>query len=186
MTKQARVRQSHLFGETPHEWDKDSWCTQPEVMDVVHRFWPDGIDLDPCSNAWAASLGFVRALVAWTKADDCMAQEVWPGRTCWLQPPYSDEGAPIVADWAKRWDAGQMHETLALIKLDTSTARYRALAERASSLVLFKKRLQHYEEGQRRPGSDFCSVMFLVTRENPIARHNALEEAVGDLGWVYR
>ena len=181
------MRQAAMFNEPGEsaEWDRDSWCTQPEIMDAVHLFWPGGPDLDPCSNAWARELGFVRARRAWTKADDCTTRDDWAGYV-WLQPPYSAEGAPIVMHWARLWDAGHMAETLALVKLDTSTRSYNALATRASSIVLFKNRLQHYEEGQRRSGSDFCSVMFLATREDPIVRHNALEQAIGDMGWVYR
>ncbi len=178
------------------EWDKDSWCTPPEMMDAVHRFWPGGIDLDPCSNAWAVELDFVRAAFTCSKDLDCMSMSTWrvvPRTKCWLQPPYSRQGAPIIMDWARRWDDGQVHEALALVRLDTSTDHWAALSERCSSIVLFKTRVDHYENGIRasskisvRGGSNICSAMLLATREDPIARHNALEQAIGDLGWVYR
>lgn len=193
------MMQASLFDTPPEdaEWDKDSWCTPPEVMEAVHRFWPGGIDLDPCSNHWAKALGFVRAKVAWTKADDCMAQPTWPGATCWLQPPYSREGAPIIGcpdkskplyqgSFLRRWDAGDLREALVLIRLDTSTDNWEALANRSTSLVHFKKRLDHYEAGERKGGSNICSAMLLLTRNDPKVRHRALEAAIGDLGWVYR
>jgi hypothetical protein len=184
----------------------DSWCSPREVVDIAHRFWPEGITLDCCSNRWAISLGYVRARVAWTIDDDCMKQPTWDVHkslglrrtTCWFQPPYSEDGAPITGivdentgkpyagSWVRRWDAGELWETLALVKLDTSTERWRVLEARASSIVLFKSRLAHYEAGVRKGGSNFCSAMFLMTRADPTVRHRALEAAVGDLGWVYR
>lgn len=178
----------------------DSWCTPHEITDIAHRLWPeDGIVLDTCSNRWAIALGFVRARVAWTKREDCTAQPTWNVHealglrrtTCWLQPPYSREGAPIVADWTQRWDRGETWETLALVRLDSSTVAWSMLAERASALVHLKSRVDHYEAGVRasttvRGGSNICSAMLLMTRDDPTSRHRALEAAVGDLGWVYR
>lgn len=31
--------------------DKDDWCTPPEILEYVYRFFPGGIRLDPCSNS---------------------------------------------------------------------------------------------------------------------------------------
>lgn len=190
----ARAEQRALWDDGPAldvvDAPSDSWCTDEKTVGIAHALWPEGIGLDPCSNHHAIALGFVRAKVAWTKRDDCMAQRSWdvekPRTTCWLQPPYSREGAPIVADWARRWDAGEMHETLALVRLDTSTEWWRALESRASSLVLFRDRLAHHEAGVRKDGSNFCSAMLLITRADPTVRHRALEAAVGSLGDVYR
>lgn len=28
----------------------DSWATPPPIITALHRFWPGGVDLDPCSN----------------------------------------------------------------------------------------------------------------------------------------
>jgi hypothetical protein len=170
---------------------KDSWCTPPEIVDIAHRMWPEGIGLDPCSNRHALALGFVRAAVAWTKSDDCRRQPTWnvtpPRTTCWLQPPYSREGSPIVDNWARRWDAGELWETIALVRVDSSTEWWKQICSRATSLVHFTDRLAHYEAGQRREGSNFCSAMFLMTRAaSPKVRHDSLVASVGDLGWVYR
>ena len=172
----------------PDEQPKDSWCTEPAVMEAVHRFWPGGIALDPCSNGHAVGLGFARARVAWSKVDDCTKQPTWdvePFTTCWLQPPYSRQGAPIIADWARRWDAGEMHETLALVRLDTSSASWAALASRAAGLVLFNRRLSHYSAGVRVDGSNLCSAMFMMTRSDPRVRRLALQAAVSGLGRCY-
>jgi hypothetical protein len=171
------------------EDDPDSWCTDEPIVDIAHRFWPGGIALDPCANQQSIALGYIRARTAWTIADDCLSFPSWdvePGTTCWWQPPYSRTGAPLTAGMVQRWGAGQMREVLALVKLDTSTKAWRAIEARATSIVLFKSRLAHVTNGVRVDGSNFCSAMLLMTRADPMARHRALEEAVGDLGWVYR
>ena len=178
------VREADDSGED----DGDSWCTDGPIVDIAHRFWPEGISLDPCSNQQALALGFVRARVAWTIVDDCMSFPSWDVErltTCWWQPPYSRAGAPLTMGLVERWDRGQMHEVLALVKLDTSTERWQALERRASSLVLFHDRLAHLANGVRHDTSNFCSAMLLLTRSDPKVRHRALEAAVGDLGHVY-
>lgn len=179
------VREADDSGED----DSDSWCTDEAIVQIAHRFWPGGISLDPCTNRAAIALGFIRARTAWTILDDCLSFPSWdvePQTTCWWQPPYSRAGAPLTAGLVERWDAGQMHEVLALVKLDTSTKAWRSLDTRASSLVLFRDRLAHVVGGKQYNGSNFCSAMLLMTRADPTARHRALEEAVGDLGDVYR
>jgi hypothetical protein len=181
--------------------DSDSWCTPQEIVDIAHRMWPDGIDLDPCSNSHAIALGYIRARVAWTKADDCLVQPTWAvGKrtTCWWQPPYSQEGGrltgaperatlkPAKGSWATRWDAGELWETLALVRLDPSTAWWKALDSRACALVHFHDRLAHVENGKPVVGSPFNSAMLFMTRaSDPKVRHRALVAAVGDLGHVY-
>jgi hypothetical protein len=179
------VREADDSGED----DSDSWCTDEPIVKIAHGFWPEGIALDPCTNRAAIALGYVRARTAWTIVDDCLSFPSWdvePRTTCWWQPPYSRAGAPLTAGMVARWDAGQMHEVLALVKLDTSTKAWHALDSRASSLVLFHDRLAHVANGVRVDGSNFCSAMLLLTRSDPKVRHRALEAAVGELGNVYR
>ncbi len=183
-TRDHVVREADDSGED----DSDSWCTDQPIVDIAHRFWPGGIALDPCSNRQAIALGYVRARTAWTIADDCLSYPSWDVEhltTGWWQPPYSRAGAPLTAGLVQRWDAGQMHEVLALVKLDTSTKAWRALDSRASSIVLFHERLAHITNGVRVDGSNFCSAMLLLTRADPKVRHRALVAAVGELGNVY-
>ncbi len=171
---------------------KDSYCTGPKELDIVHRLWPGGIDLDCTSNRHAIALGFVRARVAWTKQDDCMAQKTWSmdypdETTCWGQPPYSREGPPIIDHFCtKVWDKGELWEALWLVRLDTSTKHWRQLNERSTSLVLLRDRVAHYVDGVQADATNFCSAMHFFTRADPNARHRALEAAVGDLGQCYR
>ena len=167
-------------------WDKDSWCTDEEILAAVHRFWPGGVALDPCANEWSKKLGFVRADVAWTIDDDALAQAAWcvPSRdtTCWYQPPYGDP-LPLTKRLAAEWDARHLDEVLALVKLDTSTEWWLLLEERAIAVVFFHHRLAHYAGDQRVKGSDFCSAMLLLTEADDIEeRIEALREAFEPLG----
>ncbi len=194
------MTQTGLFveGLDPEDDPKDSWCTEPKIMDIAHRLWPGGIDLDCCSNRAAVSLGFVRARVAWTKADDCTKQATWKVGwrngagcasrvTCWGQPPYSRQSAPIIDHFCtKVWDAGELWEALWLVKHDTSTKHWAQLEKRSTSIVMFKDRIGHYADGVRVDASNLMQTMHFFTRADPNARHRALEAAVGDLGWVYR
>ncbi|MEM9462112.1 MAG: DNA N-6-adenine-methyltransferase [Myxococcota bacterium] len=166
------------------EWDKDSWCTDEEILDAVHKFWPFGVSLDPCANEWSKKLGFVRATVAWTIKDDALAQRCWYVKpepecwtTCWFQPPYGDP-LPLTKRLASEWDKSNLDEILALVKLDTSTEWWLLLEERAVAVVLFHHRLAHYAGDQRVKGSDFCSAMLLLTKADNIEeRIDALREA---------
>lgn len=190
------MAQASLFNEhvEPDAADSDSWCTPPEVMDIAHRLWPGGIALDSCANQSSIALGFVRARTAWRKADDCTRQPTWnvPGEsflrmTHWGQPPYSREGAPIVDHFIDNvWSKGELWESLWLVRLDTSTGWWAKLNAYSSSLVLFKDRLDHYDNGVRRTGSSFCSAMHFFTRSDKKVRHRALAASVRDMGDVYQ
>lgn len=78
--------------------DRDTWCTPAEIVDALLRLWPDGPDLDPCTNE--------RALVPcrrrYTLADciDVGDQE-WRGdERVYCNPPFSN-----TAPWAARMAA---------------------------------------------------------------------------------
>ncbi len=67
--------------------NRDSWCTPREVVDALLRMWPDGPDLDPCSN----SRSIVPAKMRWDIGDDGLARE-WFGNV-YVNPPFSRGGA---------------------------------------------------------------------------------------------
>ncbi len=193
MKTEHLMQQASLFEASvePEAADSDSWCTPPEVMDIAHRMWPRGIALDPCANLSSIAMGFVRARTAWRKADDCTSKPSWsiPSEkrtemTCWLQPPYSREGAPIIDHFISRWSQGEMWEAMALVRLDTSTEWWAALEAHSTSLVLFGDRLDHYDNGERRGSSNFCSALHFFTRADVMVRRRALTATVGSMGWV--
>lgn len=166
--------------------DNDSWSTPDEIMVCVHRFWPEGIGLDPCSNAIAIALGFVRARVAWTIDDDALAQPTWdvePPTTVWYQPPYSAP-RPLTERLVTEWDEGHLDEVLALVKLDTSTKWWAMLRDRAAAVVLLPDRVAHHQGPEQVKGSDFCSALLLLTRRDPWQRRQDLARAFAGVGHV--
>lgn len=171
--------------------DKDSYSTQRWIMDGIHAVEPSGIALDPCSNELARRLGFVRAAVSWTIADDARRQPSWrvvqvAGRyVVFFQPPYSrpdegdkrgtlgpdDPGCPgLTSKLCEEWDAGKLDAVYALVKDDASTEWWAQLRDRAAFLVEPRARLAHVvgidDEGREieHRGSDFCSAMLVLSK----------------------
>ena len=166
--------------------DHDSWSTPDKIMACVHRFWPKGIGLDPCSNAVAMMLGFVAAVVAWTIKDDSLSKSTWRidgPPTCWFQPPYSDPG-PLTNRLVAEWDGGVFDEVLVLVKLDTSTRWWEALRGRAAAVVLLPDRVAHHQGPEQVKGSDFCSALMLLTRRDAKERRDDLATAFAGVGHV--
>lgn len=88
----------------------DHWNTPPAVLDPIARFWPSGIDLDPCSNPTSV----VRAGCGIMEPDDGLAATPWWSRTeavpalVYVNPPYSKPG-PWVERAAKESASGLCH-----------------------------------------------------------------------------
>jgi hypothetical protein len=62
----------------------DCWNTPPEYVAWLLEMWPDGIDLDPCSNATS----IVPARTKYTVDDNGLGKG-WRGRV-FVNPPWSD------------------------------------------------------------------------------------------------
>lgn len=170
--------------------DPDSWCTPAWVLELVHAVEAGGITLDPCSNANAGALGYVKASTAWTIDDDALAQPTWdlePGWTVvWYQPPYSDPGK-LTARCVAEYDKG-VRRVWALVKLDTSTEWWAQLRDRAPIVILPRRRLAHVVGDKPRKGSDFCSGMLLLARERGLELlelHQRVQAACGDKADAY-
>lgn len=170
--------------------DPDSWCTPSWVLELVHAVEQHGITLDPCSNANAIALDYVKASTAWTIDDDALAQPTWdlePGWTVvWYQPPYSDP-SKLTARCVDEFDKG-VRRVWALVKLDTSTGWWSQLRDRAPILILPRRRLAHVVGDKPRKGSDFCSGMLLLTRERGaelLDLHRRVQAACGDKADAY-
>ncbi|HKY51667.1 MAG TPA: DNA N-6-adenine-methyltransferase [Candidatus Limnocylindria bacterium] len=75
--------------------DRDTWCTPQEVVDALLRFWPDGPDLDPCTN----ERSIVPCRRRYTLADciEPQHQEWRADDRIYCNPPFSD-----TAPWARR------------------------------------------------------------------------------------
>ena len=178
-------------------FDKDSWCTPEWPLAVVHAVAPDGISLDPCTNAVAISLGFVRARHAWTIDDDALAQPTWevePGRTVvWFQPPYGDP-EELTKRLCEEWDRGHFALVVALVRDDASTVWWGLLRDRGCALIIPRGRIGHIvglaEDGTpiAIDESNICSAIHVLARGSSaekIALLRKLREACGDEADVY-
>lgn len=67
----------------------DTWNTPSHYITHLLRLWPDGIDLDPCSNPTS----LVPARECWTLPHADGLELSWRGReTVFCNPPWSDPG----------------------------------------------------------------------------------------------
>jgi hypothetical protein len=178
-------------------FDKDSWCTPEWPLAVVHAVAPNGISLDPCTNAVAIDLGFVRARHAWTIDDNALAQETWevePGQTVvWFQPPYGDPEA-LTRRLCDEWDRGHFVLVLALVRDDASTVWWGLLRDRGCALIIPRERIGHIvglaEDGTpiAIDESNICSAIHVLARGSRAEKLELLRKlkaACGDKADVY-
>ncbi len=88
------------------------------IIDRVLRCWPDGIDLDPCSNARGPEAN-VPAGWHYIKEDDGLSK-AWRGRV-YMNSPYGREIKRWVAKMVSEYENGRTTEAIALLpgRIDT-------------------------------------------------------------------
>ena len=131
----------------------DDWYTPAWILQLVGRFWPEGIDLDPCWHP--ASL--VKAKQTYTREQNGLAHR-WTGKV-WCNPPYSSPG-----DWVvkARASASKGAEVLQLLKFDPSTRWFQEIWRDAASIAVFRRRLQFISGNDAKPTSaNFPSCVVL-------------------------
>jgi hypothetical protein len=150
-----------MFGLPEHNPDAttDWYCTPPEVLEAVYRFWSDGIDLDPCSNEH--SLVVARRSIC--LPEDGLTWDGWEGRV-WVNPPYSDPDPWLAkCDWSANEKGA---ECLAFVKVDTSTQWWRKWVWGRAQLVCFwHKRVAFYLNGERQQSANFPSALVLYCHD---------------------
>lgn len=116
--------------------NSDSWCTPRVVVEALRALWPEGIDLDPCSNARS----IVGAKTSWTAGS---LQRTWfadDRRAVYCNPPYSRLDLWMPAMDKQHSRAPSRHAELAgLVPVATSAAWWQYCLE-ADALV-FTRRL---------------------------------------------
>jgi len=121
----------------PDDLTSDDWYTPEPILAWAAKVLRGPIDTDPCWDPRS----FVRPVLdAWTKQDDGLSR-VWRGR-CFVNPPYSNP-----APWLRRC-AMRQRESVALVKLDPSTAAWNRWIWPHARAVCFFGRRVHYA----RPG----------------------------------
>jgi hypothetical protein len=194
------AHQGDLWGPALAEIDEgdtstDSYCTPGEVLAPVHKV-AKRVALDPWTNRYAISLGFVRAEVAWTLGSGrCPDPDVdprpWPlapGDFAWGNPKYSDPSMMLrrfVAEIERARAWGML-----LVKTDNRTRWWAEMIGAHPWLVMWNGPVNFLLEGQRVKGNNFASTIMVVdaTDVPRHERHAALVEAfeAPGLAWVYR
>jgi phage N-6-adenine-methyltransferase len=140
----------------------DDRCTPPNVLACVSSFWPAGIDLDPCSNAWS----LVQARRAWTKSDDALAKRwddhICRGGTIWLNPPFSNPEPFIARLILAIHDVNG--EALLLVRHDSTTAWWQAIEHHADALCLVRDRVRFRLAGEDTGAADHATTIAMFTR----------------------
>jgi hypothetical protein len=140
--------------------DSEHWCTPAPVLERLRVFAaPDGIGLDPCSNAQS----IVGARVAWdlARGEDALARR-WAGHgLVYLNPPYGDKIGPFMQ--AAHVEArGHGVDIVALVPARTSADWFQRWALQADALCFWRGRLQFRGAKSSAP---FSSVVVLWSGE---------------------
>ena len=91
------------------------------VLDPVRKFWPEGIDLDPCGHPDS----LISATNTILPPDDGLGVDWTWAKTIWLNPPYSRDQVKEWLGKLARSTADSMREGLALINSDHTTGWWR-------------------------------------------------------------
>tara|TARA_B100000029_G_scaffold119127_2_gene112243 strand:+ start:1302 stop:1841 length:540 start_codon:yes stop_codon:yes gene_type:complete len=110
--------------------DRADWCTPPEILEYVYKFFPGGVDLDPCSNS--AALVDASVAMEGPPGKDGLT-EPWSGNV-FVNPPY---GRNTMLAWARKMAAESAHcEILGLVPARTDT-RWCNVAMKSCTLICF-------------------------------------------------
>ena len=114
------------------------WCTPPEYVSAIRRFFFGSVGLDPCSNRHS----IVRATVEYSlpKIDGLAAS--WNYPTIFVNPPYGRDSqrGTTIRDWLQKCaDAHSRHEAevLALVPVATNTRHWKQHVFGVATAVAF-------------------------------------------------
>jgi len=156
-----------VLPEYEQETSDDSF-TPPSEIKIMERFFEPfgGLDCDPCWHPQS----FVRPVRGITREEDSLTQE-WPGRTLWMQPPYSDPG-PFLRRLGDYLAAGGL--ALGLVKCDFTTQWWDDYVwNMAKSVAYPKHRIRFVQGGTLKPGAPFLSAAVLWTPDDRALRRDA-------------
>ena len=148
----------------------DIHYTPAEVLDLVHQFWPQGIDLDPASDEAANQL--VKAKRFFDQVDNGLIQQ-WVAHRIFMNPPYS-QVRQFVDHLCYCRSCGMFGAAISLTKADTSTRWFRSIWENASAVCFVDHRLRFGEAAQSAP---FASALSYFGPESE--RFAAMFRALG-------
>lgn len=112
---------------------REDWNTPQVVVDLLRKFWPRGIDLDPCSNPTSLVPATRRVMLP----DDGL-EKAWTGRV-FVNPPFGD----LAAWMGKAAGAGVTREAelIFLCPVRTDTRAWQTHAVTADRVLFWKGRM---------------------------------------------
>ena len=114
------------------------WCTPPEYVTAIRRFFFGSVALDPCSNRYS----IVRATVEYSLPEVDGLAAPWNYPTVFVNPPYGRdrERSTTIRDWLRKCaEAHSQHdaEVLALVPVATNTRHWKQYVFGAATAVAF-------------------------------------------------
>lgn len=134
----------------------DMHYTPIEVLELVHEFWPQGIDLDPASDEVANQL--VKAKRIYTEADNGLSH-VWQADRLFFNPPYS-----LTEEFMRAFCSCRVgiSEAISLTKTDHSTNWYKRIWQEADAICQIDYRLSFHK------GAIAADQLSLIDEPDPI------------------
>ena len=152
-------------GRTNSNAASQNWCTPPEYVDAIRRFFGGSIVLDPCSNGYSV----VNASVEYCLPATDGLTASWDFPTVFVNPPYGRDSVrgTSIRDWLRRCADAYLHhdaEVLALVPVATNTKHWKGYVFGAATAVafLYDTRLRFLvngkDEGKGAPMS--CAMVY--------------------------
>lgn len=142
----------------------DKLCTPPDVLELVRKVGPIGVDVFPGEHAMVNPRVTLPAdwdaykSTDWTRNADC-------DEVVWIQPPYSRGHLPRVASiWARQQFLPMTHagcHGIALLPAATGTNWFDVMASSSRAMVFWRGRITFWLDGKETKGGGwFDSVLF--------------------------
>lgn len=144
----------------------DKLCTPPDVLDLVRKVGPIGIDVFPGEHAlvnprialpadWDAYKS-----TGWTRDLDC-------DEVAWVQPPYSRGHLPRVANIWTRQGFSPTRHGIALLPSSTGARWFDVMCRHSRVLVLWRGRITFWLDGKPTGGSGWFDSALFYAGPNP-------------------
>lgn len=125
-------------GRTNTNAHSQHWCTPPEYVETIRRFFGGTVGLDPCSNPHS----LVCASVEYSLPESDGLIAPWDYPTIFVNPPYGRDGTrgTTIRDWLRRCAEAHRHhgsEVLALVPVAPNTRHWKSYVFGAATAVAF-------------------------------------------------
>ena len=150
----------------------DKLCTPPDVLELVRKVGPIGVDVFPGEHAMVNPRVTLPAdwdaykSTDWTRDADC-------GEVVWVQPPYSRGHLPRVASiWARQGfaQARRRHQEphgIALLPAATGANWFQVMANNSSAMALWYGRITFWMDGKPTKGGGWFDSALFYAGPNP-------------------